>query len=287
MQSAAILAQQNHEKTQDLLSEGIERQPETRSPACTIEGGKIYLVGNPLKTTTEILCSTCGLPCLQYPVTGKGSRIPESGKEYCAKQPYIAKDGCDVHGKSLTIEKPSKKSKAAKDAKKQIEPSPDGSESPSATPPNEKSFDTPTATSIPSTKCPNCPRYMAFTRIAQHLDRCLGLSGRQSSKNAMTKMNTSTPRDSRATTPKLPPPPLIKKRKIEQSNGDETEASTPKKKRPLIQKKKVGDMATSEKPTNTNVERIRGAEKRLPGQPSVVKKEGESFEDESKEEEED
>ena len=282
MESAAISAHQSQENEDTGESIG-EDQSQVQRAAYVRDDGKIYLAGNPLKTTRQILCPTCGLPRLLYPTTGKGSRAPEPGKEYCARQPYIDKDGCDIHGKSLTIEKPTKKAKTAKDAKKQSEPSPDGSESPTTSPPNEKVSDTPAATSIPTTKCPNCPRYMAFTRIAQHLDRCMGLSGRQSSKNAMTRMNTGTPRDSRATTPK--PQALVKKRKLDKSNGDETEENTPKKKTKLVQKKKVGEMVPKGKAMNTNVERVRGAEKRLPGQSSIVRKE-ESVENDLEDEEE-
>ena len=257
MQSAAIVAEQIHERAKGEGS-AANITPAHLQPCATVaEDGKTYLHGNPLRTTQEILCPTCRLPRLTYPTTGKNSRASDPGKDYCAKQPYIDKAGCDIHGKSLALEKPSKKSKAAKDAKKQA--SPDGSESPNGSPSNGKISDMPAATTIPSAKCPNCPRYMAFTRIAQHMDRCLGLSGRQSSKNAMTKLNTGTPRDSRSGTPK---PTIVKKRKLEKGSDDDTEEGTPQKKKKAVQK------ISKEKAINTSLQRVKGAEKRLPGQTS-------------------
>ena len=262
MQSAAILAEQTKERTNGGTNNDNADDEQLQVGATMAEDGRTYLYGNPLHTTAEILCPVCRLPRLLYPTTGKNSQTPEVGKEYCAKQPFIDKPGCDIHGKSLALEKPSKKSKAARDTKKQGEQSPDGSDSPNRSPSHSKASDIPAATSIPSAKCPNCPRYIAFTRIAQHMDRCLGLSARQSSKNAMTKLNTGTPRDSRAGTPK---PSMTKKRKLEKGSDDDTEEGTPHKKKKILQKK-AGDLSKAERAVNTNLQRVRGAEKRLPGQ---------------------
>jgi hypothetical protein len=41
---------------------------------------------------------------------------------------------------------------------------------------------------IPWHTCPNCKRSLLITRFAQHLEKCLGISGRQSSRNAMAKL---------------------------------------------------------------------------------------------------
>ena len=263
MQSAAILAEQAKEREEHKSSHGGDQ---TYSGATVEEDGKIYLHGNPLRTTKEILCPRCRLPRLLYPSTGKGAQQPEAGKEYCSKQPYIEKPGCDIHGKSLVVENPSKKSKAAKDAKKQAEASPDqdNSDSDNGGPSNGKASNIPAATTVPSTKCPNCPRYMAFSKIAGHLERCMGIGGRQSSKNAMVKMNSNTPRDSRSGTPK--PTANNKKRKLEKGSDDDDDDPTPQKKkkaqRPL--QKPNG----KEKAVNSNLSRVKSAEKRLPGQSS-------------------
>lgn len=271
----AIQAEKARDKAEGDAS-GSSDGHSSKSQGAVIEDGKTYLQGNPLRRTTEILCPTCRLPRLHHPTTGRRSRPPEPGKDYCTKHPYIDKPGCDIYGKSLTLEKPSKKSKAAKDAKKKAEDS-DGSDSEKGSPMNGKNPDVPAATSIPSAKCPNCPRYIAYTRIAQHMDRCL-YQGRQSGKNAMSKLNmgTNTPRDSRAGTPKPVLPTNNKKRKLDKGSDDDTEegaGATPVKKKKVSAPKKTGDAVKKEngkeKAVNSNLQRVRGSEKRLPGQGST------------------
>ena len=93
----------------------------------------------------------------------------------------------------------------------------------------------------------------------------MGISGRQSSKNAMSKMNTGTPRESRATTPKPPPPPPnAKKRKAEKGSDEDSDEDTPKKakKKKLISKKQKDAV----KAVNNPLARVKSGEKRLPGQ---------------------
>ena len=267
MQSAAIIAQEAQEKAvEEDPSSGEAHQTITTAGAYITPDGKINLHDNPFRTTPEILCPTCRLSRLPYPTTGKNSQPPQPGKDYCAKQPYIEKDGCDIYGKSLALEKPTNKNKkAAKDPKSAA--SPDNSESPDGTPTNGRTSDKPAVTTIPQAKCPKCPRYVAITRIAQHLDRCMGISGRQASKDAEKKMKERTPRDSRASTPK-PNVSNIKKRKLDKGSDDETEEGTPKKKKKLVSKK-LSDAASKHKAVNSNLQRVKGAEKRLPGQPDA------------------
>ena len=275
MQSAAVIAQQKKDKAK------AEAAPSEETPSITTEGAmitaddRIFLHGNPLSTTTENFCPTCRLVRLNHPVTGKKSQMPDSSKEYCSKQPYIEKEGCDIYGKSLTLEKPSKKKSAA--AKPTKTDSRSASESPGGSPNPNKSESKPAATTIPSGKCPNCPRYMAFTRIAQHMDRCLGVSGRQSSKNALTKMSSNTPQNnSRASTPKPTAPPITntpsnstannKKRKLEKGSddeGDEEKTNITVKKKKVAAPKKDGKA----KAVNADIARVKGAAagKRLPG----------------------
>src|SRR6186713_1655969 len=187
MQSAAVLAQQTKDKAKaESSTNGEESAPIALTvPGATItEDDRILLHENPLRTTPTLLCPVCRLPRLRHPTTGKNSQAPDSRTEFCTKHPYIEKEGCDIYGKSLVLEKPSKK-KAAAAAKPTKGDSRSGSESPTDSPNPNKHDAKPAATTVPSGKCPNCPRYMAFTRIAQHMDRCLGLSGRSSSKNAL------------------------------------------------------------------------------------------------------
>ena len=267
MQSAAIVAQaaQEKAKTEEDASFGEAYQSITTAGALATEDGKIYLHGNPLYTTPEVLCPTCRKPRLLYPTTGKNSQIPEAGKEYCAKKPYIQKDGCDIHGRSLELKDAPKNKKAGKDTKNK-DPSPDNSESPDGTRTNGKNSGKPSVATYPNGKCPNCPRYMTLNRVASHLDRCMAVGGRQSSKNAMAKISSQgTPRESRASTPKPAATKTTKKRKVEKGTDDETEEGTPqKKKKPIL--KKGHDAGPKNKALNSSIQRVKSAEKRLPGQ---------------------
>ncbi|KAK5129174.1 hypothetical protein LTR08_003771 [Meristemomyces frigidus] len=55
---------------------------------------------------------------------------------------------------------------------------------------------------VPWHTCPSCKRSLLITRFAKHLEQCMGLSGRQASRNAMAKMSGSV-NGSRAGTPGL------------------------------------------------------------------------------------
>ena len=281
MQTVAIQAEKARDRAESDASESNEAYG-SKSEGAIIQDGKTYLQGNPLRQTTEILCPTCRLPRLHHPTTGRRSKPPEPGKDYCAKQPYIEKPGCDIYGKSLSLEKPSKKSKANKDAKKQAEHS-DGSDSEKGSPTRGKNSDVPAATSVPSAKCPNCPRYIAYTRIAQHMERCLYTGRASTNKTAVNKLSlgSNTPRDSRAGTPKPPVPGSSannKKRKLEnKGTDDDTEealgAQTLAKKKKVSAPKKSGEGVKKEngkeKALNSNLQRVKVAEKRLPGQPAT------------------
>ncbi|MCJ1396420.1 hypothetical protein MMC18_009310 [Xylographa bjoerkii] len=267
MQSAAIVAQaaQEKAKTEEDASFGEAYQSITTAGASATEDGKIYLHGNPFYTTPEVICPTCRKPRLLYPTTGKNSQIPEAGKEYCAKRPYIQKDGCDIHGRSLELKDAPKNKKAGKDSKTK-DPSPDNSEKSDGSRTNGHASGKLSVATVPSGKCPNCTRYMALNRIATHLDRCMNIGGRQSSKNAMIKMSSQgTPRESRASTPKSAATKTVKKRKLEKGSDDETEEGTPKKKKKPVAKK-VGEAGPKNKALNSNIQRVKSAEKRLPGQ---------------------
>ena len=148
------------------------------------EGGKVYLKGNPLKTTKEIICPDCHLPRLLYPTSGAGSRSPpEPYKEYCQKHPPVIKPGCDVHGNLFATDKVNPRKK------KQQKQQPANSNTPASSPPTSTPSPAPSfkqaapeQVSFPTVKCPICPRYFVVTRVAQHLDRCLG-GGRQAGRN--------------------------------------------------------------------------------------------------------
>ena len=268
MQSAAIVAVGAKEKAKADAPPGEETGPVTTAGATITEENKILLHGNPLGTTTEALCLTCRLPKLYYPTAGKNARTPDSSKKYCTKHPYIDRDGYDIYGKPLAVEKPSKKKAAAK---QKANDSRSGSDSGNDSPTGKKEK----GTAMPSAKCPKCPRYLYFNRIAHHLERCAGIAGRQSSRNAMAKLNSNTPKESsRASTPKPGSQTSnpgktngssgtnIKKRKKGSDDEDDEGEKTPVKKKKTGLGKKEG----KGKAVNADVARVKGAEKRLPGQ---------------------
>ncbi|KAL4912212.1 hypothetical protein BDW62DRAFT_26407 [Aspergillus aurantiobrunneus] len=184
------------------------------------EDGKVYLKGNPLQTTKEIICPDCRLPRLLYPVTGVGARPPpDPYREYCQKQPLISKPGHDVHGNPFATDKLNSKKK------KQTNTSNTPASSPPTTPDSSFKQAAPEKVSFPTVKCPNCPRYFVVTRVAQHLDRCLGLSGRQVNRN-------KTPQDNGSSTPSSAPA----KRPLD----DDTPTTLPKKKKLGVPKKLSG-----------------------------------------------
>ncbi|KAI9838963.1 MAG: hypothetical protein M1819_004171 [Sarea resinae] len=217
MQSAAIVAEQAAEekgiKTKH-NSEELESSPlksptkpttaggKVETPGAIYDNGRIYIRSNPFKTTKEILCTRCRLPRLLYPTTGKGARPPpDPNKQYCARHPFIDKPGHDIYGNPF----PSDSARAKKDAKMQ---SLKANDSRPGTP-SGNGTTTPTTTTagptFPTIKCPVCTRSLIITRFAQHLEKCMGISGRQSSRNAMAKMNSqqsgNTPLGSRTGTP--------------------------------------------------------------------------------------
>lgn len=262
MQSAVIIAEKaaaeaaataativnGNDSAADPLSSSPSTSAVITTPGAIVKDGEVYLRGNPLKTTPEILCPNCKLPRLL--LTGSGSQpIPDPSKEYCAKRPFISKPGHDIHGNAFATDKPVTKTTKpprkigngkASDTK-QTPPSssdtltaspPDGDQNNPSIPPEQQKEQVAPIT-FPNVKCPNCPRYLIVTRIAQHLDKCLGLSGRQSSRNALKRL-TETPRDSRAGTPSASG---VGKRKYAEEDTDEDDAPTKKKKR--VVKKKV------------------------------------------------
>ena len=233
------------------------------TPGAIVENGKAYLRGNPLRTTPEILCLSCKLPRLLHPTTGKGSRpIPDPSKEYCAKRPFICKPGHDIHGNPFptdkVVAKPLKARKNENGKASETKTSPlSSSDTLTASPPDadkdkssitaEQQKEQVAPITFPTVKCPNCPRYLIVTRIAQHLDKCLGLSGRQSSRNAMKRM-TETPRESRAGTPSATG---FVKRKYAEEDSDEDDEPKKKKKR-VVKKKPAKRPAAAAKTTKRN-----------------------------------
>ncbi|GLI80090.1 hypothetical protein PoHVEF18_008440 [Penicillium ochrochloron] len=175
--------------------------------AATFDRGKVFLKGNPMHTVKELICPDCRLPRLSYPPVGTGYRPPpDPNAEYCQNGPLITLPGHDVHGKMFAVMPNPKKKKSDKDS---------------------------TIPEVPTSKCPICPRYFVMNRVAQHLDRCMNISGRGSSTR------NKTPTDSGASGASSPTSSAPKR----PHEDDEGSPSPTKKKKLNVSKK-----ASSTKP---------------------------------------
>jgi ribonuclease P/MRP protein subunit POP1 len=171
--------------------------PVADTPAAKYENGTVFLKGNPLKTTPEIICPHCKLPRLMHPIMGKGMQHPDLTKEYCMLYPWVQRSGHDVYGNPFPTDMA--KSKKERELIKQQQKNQEkesvgtpGSQDTDMAGGDAKEIKLNTggkpASYIPWHTCPNCKRSLLITRFAQHLEKCLGISGRQSSRNAMAKL---------------------------------------------------------------------------------------------------
>jgi len=188
-----------------------------------------------LDSTTKLPhCDRCKKPRLLDPplapkVRGATSDPPKD-TDYCDRKPWSRRPGHDIYDNPFpkadaTGRPPTKKEReAAKNSKKD-----------EGTPASEEAKDSGTGPASPSENgegggkneklekgekkankideklkkgeyvpwhtCPSCKRSLLITRFAKHLEQCMGLSGRAASRNAMAKMNGSTPSGSRGGTP--------------------------------------------------------------------------------------
>ncbi|EEH16413.1 hypothetical protein PABG_06500 [Paracoccidioides brasiliensis Pb03] len=222
-----------------IVNKKVNKTVRVETDGAIYDNGKVYLKGNPLQTTKEILCPNCCLPRLLYPLTGVGARPPpDPCKEYCKKHPPIIMPGHDVHGNPFATDKINRKKKQQPQHQTTANTPASSPPSTPSTPANSFKQVTTEKISFPTVKCPNCPRYFVVTRVAQHLDRCLGLSGRQTKR-------ILTPLESGTSTP-VPPPMKPSNLKRSLPNGDdETGTGTvPKKKRLNTPKKYSSNKST-------------------------------------------
>lgn len=216
--TAAILVEQKAAETDpNKNDDSLLSEPETRQPhsvdtdAATYNNGEVYLKGNPLKTIEEIRCPKCGLPRLLYPTDGIGARKPDPSVEYCKKRPFIEKEHFDVYGQTFVPEGPGrgkKKKDMIDPLKQQITGTSNGSQdSPGASPPPESGPIKPIP--FPHSKCVNCNTFLPIKRMNNHMNKCIGGNGRESSRNALNKIQNGnggsqsgfTPPGSRNSTP--------------------------------------------------------------------------------------
>ena len=187
-----------------------------------------------LDATTRLPhCQRCDLPKLLEPPIANHVRgaisNPPSDTIYCGLRPWCRKSGHDIYAnpfpKTDITGRPSKKKdndEKEKDDGTPDQNSDDGNENPRITNGNSKDklekgekkaskIDErlKKGNYVPWQTCPNCKRSLLIVRFAKHLEVCLGLAGRQASRNAMAKMNgsghgsgaASTPVGSRSGTP--------------------------------------------------------------------------------------
>jgi ribonuclease P/MRP protein subunit POP1 len=175
--------------------------PSAETSAAKYDNGRVYLKGNPLQTTPEIVCPHCKLPRLMHPIMGKGMQNPDLTKEYCRLYPFVQEKGHDVYGNPFPTDiAKSKKERELikqqqKNAEKESVGTPGSQDTDMANGETQgkdiKQLNTggKPASYIPWHTCPTCKRSLLITRFAQHLEKCLGISGRQSSRNAMAKLS--------------------------------------------------------------------------------------------------
>jgi hypothetical protein len=217
--SAAIVVEQKAAQTDpnnhddSTVSAGNNIQPHVvETDAATFNSGEVYLKGNPLKSVSEIRCSKCGLPRLLHPTDGNGARKPEPGVEYCKRRPFIDKPHHDVYGQTFVPEGPGrgkKKKDMVDPLKQQKDATPNGSQdSPGTSPPPGEGPAKPIP--FPHAKCINCNTFLPIKRMNNHMNKCIGGNGRESSRNALNKIqngngnggqNGFTPPGSRNSTP--------------------------------------------------------------------------------------
>ncbi|KAF2083527.1 hypothetical protein K490DRAFT_5013, partial [Saccharata proteae CBS 121410] len=200
MQSAATIAEQaaiaEHTENSSVVKGSQPSQPPSikiDTPAAVYDNGRVTLRGNPLKTTPEIICQYCKLPRLMYPISGVGSQMPDLSKQYCTRYPFVSKSGHDIYNNPFPTDmaKSKKERELMKRAEKDNTP---GSQEGANDADGLSKLNTggKPAHYIPWHTCPNCKRSLLITRFAQHAEKCLGISGRQSSRNAMAKINSSS-----------------------------------------------------------------------------------------------
>nr|OQO16490.1 hypothetical protein B0A51_15935 [Rachicladosporium sp. CCFEE 5018] len=174
-----------------------------------------------LDPTTKLPhCASCTLPrILDPPLAPKvrGSLAePLSDTQYCERRPWSRRPGHDIYDNPFPRSDATGRPVGKKDNAKSNGKNPDSENatqnggsappSPSAEPETaakllEKGEKKASKIDeklkkgeyVPWHTCPSCKRSLLITRFAKHLEQCMGLSGRQASRNAMVKMGGGTP----------------------------------------------------------------------------------------------
>lgn len=273
MQTAVLEVEIRAEKlgknlSKDAGSSGHGDNEAVETKAAVATPGNIQLKGNPMKAIKHIRCPNCRLPRLLYPRVGFNSRPPpDPTTQYCKQEPMIIFDKHDVHGqrkkgvkvKGAQAKGKNKKGKAANDG---ASPTSNNSDplTPSSSMPDSFEF---REIDYPAAKCPNRNSHLgdhwkAVNLFATHLNgSCWLRRDRAAMREANAKIN-STPKDSRANSPKP------------SSNGVKRKAEDEKDSSPITVKKK---QKTTAGPSSGDLKKTGNAKKSIPGQPSKLKEE--------------
>ncbi|CUS09434.1 unnamed protein product [Tuber aestivum] len=170
--------------THDLVLQS-HRQEKLRSRAHPADSSS-----SSLTSLSETTCPRCNLP--QHTAQTLQSVDTADKKKFCSRLPFQNTPYHDIYGNPFpTINSSSakeKKSAAATAAAVAAadSPTPDPSDTAVPAPKGKNS-------AIIYFKCTSCDNEkVASSRYAAHLEKCLGLSGRKSSRAAMVKMNSSS-----------------------------------------------------------------------------------------------
>jgi hypothetical protein len=252
--SAAIIVEQMVEEAagasfEDTLEGGADPAI-VKTAAAIYKHGEVTLTGNPLQDVHEIRCPKCGLPRLLHPTDGNGAKKAEPGIEYCKKRPFIDKPFHDIYGQTFVPEGPGrgkKKKDMINPLKAQVakEGTPGGSQDSAGTSP-APSEEPQKPISFPHAKCHNCNSFLPIKRMNNHMAKCIGGGGRDSSRTALLKIQNgsghgsqsgSTPPGSRNGTPV---PGGVRgnssPKKREAGDDFDSDSSPPKKKTQMTKK---------------------------------------------------
>jgi ribonuclease P/MRP protein subunit POP1 len=147
-------------------------------------------------TTKEIICPNCRLP--RYEPPPGSDPVPSNTKKYCSRLVWYTRPNHDIfgnpcynqaNGKRAKKEKEAASSKTANDNvstpgsfDSANAPSPGGANDTAAEKASTKKD------KGPMIKCGSCDRNVAANRFAAHLEKCMGIAGRKSSRAAMAKI---------------------------------------------------------------------------------------------------
>ncbi|CEA17184.1 transcriptional activator [Blumeria hordei DH14] len=227
--SAAVIVKQKALKDNPHLADDtspglLPVNTETKAAGALYKDGNVYLVENPLKATSEIVCPKCGLPRLLHPTTGKGAKAPKPGVEYCKKKPFIDKDYYDIHGQTFVPKGPGRGRK------------------------KEDMFDPVMQQLKAGILVYNCGGFQAASRMNKHMSKCIGGLSRESARNAKSKMfngneigsqNGHSPPGSRNSTPVLRASSMKSspgKRSVDNDDDDDSDEAPKKKRNKLLKK---------------------------------------------------